>query len=111
MTAASGRTRRATATVAYPSIISSAIEALTTTRPRSGGAAATPCTSAASGPFMSSAPRPYRRPSRSSPAGSADHAAGSPTPTVSMCASNSTHGPGPASSVPVTLPSASTSTA
>ena len=111
ITATSGRTRRATATVAKPSIISSAIEAETTTRPRCRRAAAAPWISAASGPFMSVDPRPYSRPSRSSPAGSADQAPGSVTPTVSMCASNSTHGPGPASSVPTTLPSASTSTA
>ena len=57
MTATSGCTRRATATVAKPSIISSAIDADTTTRPP-GDAAAAPWTTAASGPFMSSAPRP-----------------------------------------------------
>jgi hypothetical protein len=57
ITATSGRTRRATSTVAAPSTSSSAIDAQTTTRPAASAATA-PCTTAASGPFMSIAPRP-----------------------------------------------------
>ena len=68
----------ATATVANPSIISSAIDAADDHAGRR--AAAPPPRRGRAPPADPScpvAPRPYRRPSRSSPAGSADHAAGS----------------------------------